>query len=291
LRSVVAVAMRCMTTRGSDRFVPAGQDWHDLAVSAQLHVHRFGPPGPARLLAVHGLTGHGRRWEHLAATHLPELTVLAPDLIGHGRSPWAAPWTIDANAAALAALLRDNAAPEPVVVVSHSFGGAIALRLAATHPELVSSLVLLDPAVGLDGAWMAEIADAMYASPDYSDAAEARDEKAYGSWADVDASRLEVEVAEHLIDLPNGRVGWRVSIPAMMAYWSELAREIVVPPAAIPVTLARATGTSPPYVDAALVEALGRRPDFRLVDLDCDHMVEQARPVETAQLIRDRLDR
>jgi lipase len=261
-------------------------------VTSRLHVHRYGPPGPVRVLAVHGLTGHGRRWEHLAATRLPDVTVLAPDLIGHGRSSWAAPWTIEANVAALATLVRDGQSAdsgEPVVVVSHSFGGAIALRLAATHPELVAALVLLDPAVGLDGDWMAEIADAMYASPDYPDAMQARDEKAYGSWADVEAARLDAEVAEHLIDLPNGRVGWRVSIPAMMSYWSELAREIILPPNRIPVTVARATRTSPPYVGAALINGLRHRRDFRLVDLDCDHMVEQARPDDTARLIRERL--
>ena len=65
----------------------------------------------------------------------------------------------------------------PVVVVGHSFGGAVALDLAAARPDLVAGLVLLDPAVGLDGGWMREIADEMFASPDYTDRAEARAEK------------------------------------------------------------------------------------------------------------------
>ena len=81
----------------------------------------------------------------------------------------------------------------------------------------------------------------------------------------------------------------KLRVPAMMSYWSELAREINLPPNGIPVTVARATRTSPPYVGAALIDGLRHRPDFRLVDLDCDHMVEQARPDDTAQLIRDRL--
>ena len=53
---------------------------------APLHVYRYGPAGPARVLALHGLTGHGRRWEHLANGFLPDVPVLAPDLIGFGRS-------------------------------------------------------------------------------------------------------------------------------------------------------------------------------------------------------------
>lgn len=266
-----------MTARRSDKSGSGGG----------LHVHRYGPPGPPRVLALHGLTGHGQRWQHLAEHHLSGVAVAAPDLLGHGRSTWSAPWTIDANVAALAALVPRSA--EPPVLVAHSFGCAVALRLAADHPGLVGALVLLDPAVGLDGAWMRRIAEAMLASPDYTDAEEARTEKTSGSWADVDAEQLDAEFAEHLVELPGGRVGWRISIPAMMSYWSELAREIAVPAGDVAVTVVRAGRTAPPYVTAELVGALSARPDFRLVEMDCHHMVPQARPAETAELIRERL--
>ncbi len=142
------------------------------------------------------------------AGYLPEIAIAAPDLLGHGRSSWAAPWTIDANVAALAALLDDDA-DAPVLVVGHSFGGALALHLAAARPDRVAALLLLDPGVGLDGSWMRDIADAMFSSPDYTDPEEARMEKATGSWADVDPAWLEAEIDEHLIELPNGRYGWR----------------------------------------------------------------------------------
>jgi lipase len=257
-------------------------------VTDVLHVHRYGPAGPIQLLAIHGVTGHGQRWQTLATRHLPEIAVAAPDLIGHGRSSWAAPWCIDANVVALATLL-DRGAEGPVLVVGHSFGGAIALNLAAARPDLVASLVLLDPAVGLDGAWMRDIADDLLDSPDYADRDEARADKASGSWGDVDAAVLEAELDEHLIDLPGGRCGWRISIPAMMSYWSELARPITLPHNGIPTTLVRATRTDPPYVTEELLAALGARPDFTLVDFDCDHMVAQVRAADTAAVIRDRL--
>jgi lipase len=253
-------------------------------------VHRFGPPGPVRLLALHGLTGHGQRWEHLTSRYLPEISVAAPDLIGHGHSSWDAPWTIDANVTALGELLADEA-DGPVVIVAHSFGSAIAMQLADAHPGRVSGLVLLDPAVGLDGGWMLEIADAMLASPDYPDPAEARAEKANGSWADVDPAVLDADLAEHLVALPGGRYGWRISLPAMMSYWSELAREIMLPPKGIPTTVVRAAWTSPAYVTDQLVTSLRDRldGDFQLVDFECDHMVAESRPAEVAALIRDRM--
>jgi lipase len=242
------------------------------------------------VLAIHGLTGHGKRWQPLATLHLAEINVAAPDLIGHGRSSWAAPWTIDANVTALAALL-EHQAEGPVVVVGHSFGGAVAVHLAAAHPDRVAALVLLDPAIALDGAWMREIAEGMLASHNYPDAAEARAEKEADSWADVDPAVLDAELDEHLVALPGGRYGWRISLPAMMSYWSELAREIVLPPKGIRTTLVRAAWTSPPYVTDELIanlqEWLG--PDFQLMDFDCKHMVAQAKPAEVAAVIRERM--
>lgn len=255
-----------------------------------LHVYRYGPAGPIRVLALHGLTGHGKRWRPFATRHLPDVTVAAPDLLGHGRSSWDAPWTIEANVTALAALV-DSDGGRPVVVVGHSFGGAVALNLAAARPDLVDALVLLDPAAGLAGARMREIAEEMLASPDYTDRDEARADKVSGPWGEVPDDELEAELDEHLVPWPGGRVGWRMSLPAMMSYWSELARPIVLPRTVTRTTLVRATKTDPPYVSDALVAALrdSLGPDFVLVDLDCDHMVPSARPGEAAAAVRERL--
>jgi lipase len=278
-----------MTPRGSDK-QPSPAAGSINAVTDLLHVHRYGPNRPPQILAVHGLTGHGLRWQTLATKHLPEFAIAAPDLIGHGRSSWAAPWNIDANVDALAALL-DADADGPVLVVGHSFGGAVALNLAAARPDLVAALVLLDPAVGVNGGWMRDIADEMLASPDYNDRDEARAEKVNGSWGEVDPEELERELDEHLIDQPNGRVGWRLSIPAMMSYWSELARPIRLPHNGIPITLVLATKTDPPYVTDELLAGLRDRPDFTMLEFDCDHMVPGARPADTAAVIRKQLER
>ena len=77
----------------------------------------------------------------------------------------------------------------------------------------------------------------------------------------------------------------------MMSYWSELARPISLPHNGTPTTLVRATRTDPPYASDALVAALDERlgSDFTLVEFDCDHMVAQARPAETAAVIRKQL--
>jgi lipase len=256
----------------------------------RLHVYRYGPPGPVRLLALHGLTGHGQRWEPLATQHLSEIAVAAPDLIGHGRSSWDAPWTIDANVAALEEFLAEHA-DSPVVIVAHSFGSALATHLAAARPDLIAAMVLLDPAMGLDGGWTREIADAMLGNPDYADPADARAAKTNGSWAAVDPAVVDDELEQHLVALPGGRYGWRISMPAMMSYWSELARDIVLPPKEIATTVVRAAWTSPPYVTDALTTRLRERlgDDLRLTTFECDHMVAETKPAEVAALIRERM--
>lgn len=128
--------------------------------------------------------------------------------------------------------------------------------------------------------------------PDYPDAAEARAEKENGAWSDVAPGLLDIELDEHLVRLPTGRFGWRISVPAVMSYWSELARPSVLPQST-PTTLVRATRTSPPYVEEALIDALRARlgANFHLVDFDCNHMVDQARPAEAAAVIRAQLAR
>ncbi|MGB8405089.1 MAG: alpha/beta hydrolase [Mycobacterium sp.] len=255
-----------------------------------LQVYRYGPHRPAQILAIHGLTGHGQRWEPLSSGHLPEYAMLAPDLLGHGRSSWDAPWNIDANVAEMAALLQAQA-DGPVVVVGHSFGCSVALNLAAAHPELVAALVLLDPATGLDGAWMRQIADGMFGSPDYPDRQQARDEKVHGSWGELGSEVIDRELDQHLIALPSGRFSWRISMPAMMSYWSELARPIALPPQGTPTTLVLAKRTRPAYVTPELLSGLQSRlgADFVLTEFDCDHMVNLAMPAQTAAVIRSHL--
>lgn len=254
---------------------------------APLHTYLFGNPDGPEILALHGLTGHGRRWESLAEDQLPNARWIAPDLRGHGRSTWSPPWNLESQVESLLATL-DAHAHGPALVVAHSFGCAVALHLAVAAPERVRGLVLLDPAIALDAQWMREIADLTVASPDYTDAAEARSEKVHGSWGEVPTALLDAEMDEHLVTLANGRVNWRLSTPAIISAWGELARDFVLPPTAMPTVLVQAMRVRPSYVTPTFLGALTDRLGDHLttVELDCDHMVPQARPNEVAELIR-----
>jgi pimeloyl-ACP methyl ester carboxylesterase len=72
------------------------------------------------------------------------LSTLAPDLPGFGATPAPAqPWGSVEYAAAVARVIEDAVGSGPApVVVGHSLGGRIAVRLASARPELVGALVL-----------------------------------------------------------------------------------------------------------------------------------------------------
>jgi lipase len=76
---------------------------------------------------------------------LPELGAVVPDLRGHGESDAPSDGYLPADYAAdLAELITMELAP-PLPVVGHSLGALVGMQLAATRPELVQWLVLLDP--------------------------------------------------------------------------------------------------------------------------------------------------
>ncbi|MFI6868828.1 alpha/beta fold hydrolase [Nocardia sp. NPDC050406] len=254
---------------------------------SDLHVHRFGPSTGPIVLALHGLTGHGRRWRALAEEQLPGIRVVAPDLRGHGRSTSLPPWDFETIVADLENLLESETS-KPVVVVGHSFGGAVALHLSRTRPDLVRALALLDPAIALDPELLRTIAASVLEHPDYENLEAARFDKLETAWAEVDPAVLEEELAEHLVPSTEGRVAWRLFLPAILSYWGQLAREFVLPPADLPTLLVQAMKVRPPFVTPAFRTALAAHLGDRLAvhEFDCDHMVAQARPAEVAALLR-----
>jgi pimeloyl-ACP methyl ester carboxylesterase len=99
--------------------------------------------GPA-LLLLHAGVADRRMWEPLVAPLRRTFRVVRPDLRGYGDSP--VPGGEYADADDVAALL-DHLQVQEAAVVGASFGGRVALELAAAHPGRVRELVLLCPSV------------------------------------------------------------------------------------------------------------------------------------------------
>ncbi|MDT0276186.1 alpha/beta fold hydrolase [Blastococcus goldschmidtiae] len=126
-------------TPGESRIVDLGGPVH--------YVDFGGPQGAPRVVLVHGLGGSHLNWDTFAPLIRAHARVLAIDLPGFGRSePGGRRATVHANVDVLHRFLLEVAG-EPAVLVGNSMGGMISILEKAQHPEAVSGLVLLDPAV------------------------------------------------------------------------------------------------------------------------------------------------
>ena len=109
---------------------------------AGIRMHRRGDGPP--LVLLHCLGVDRRLWEHAAPGLEREFTLLSYDFPGHGETRLPArPYTVEDLSAQLAALFeREGIARAHLAGIS--LGGLVAQHFAATRPERVDRLVLID---------------------------------------------------------------------------------------------------------------------------------------------------
>ena len=110
-----------------------------------------GPDNPDALtvVLVHGLGGSHLNWCLLAPKLVGHAHVVAVDLAGFGLThPEGRRTTVAANARLLDRFLREVIG-SPVVLVGNSMGGMISILQTAAHPDTVTALALVDPALPL----------------------------------------------------------------------------------------------------------------------------------------------
>lgn len=143
-------------SRVEDRFPDVGD--RVRVNGADVHVLRRGETGPP-VLMIHGASANAREFSWTLAPRLSgDHRIFMADRPGHGHSErLAGAETLGVQAAQMAGVLDALAPGEQAVVVGHSFGGGVALRLALDRPDLVKALVLSAPVShdwgGGGGAW------------------------------------------------------------------------------------------------------------------------------------------
>ena len=134
--------------RSSELRATSAWDEHRDVVAGGIRLRvASGGSGPP-LVLIHGSFVDHSTWDGVALALKRDFRLVAPDLPGFGESekpsPSRFPYDIESFAEAMADLYAGLDIAR-ATVVGHALGGAVALTLAAHHPELVERLVLVAP--------------------------------------------------------------------------------------------------------------------------------------------------
>jgi pimeloyl-ACP methyl ester carboxylesterase len=152
------------------------------------------------LVLLHASASSARQWDALAQSLHGQFEVHAIDLHGHGQRPAPRHALSVHDDAALARAVLERAGGGHVI--GHSYGGAVAVHLAAAAPHLVHSLALYEPVLF---RLLAEHAPGFYAAREVFDLATF-------VWEQVAQQRLAA-AAERFVDYWSGPQAWQRLAP------------------------------------------------------------------------------
>jgi pimeloyl-ACP methyl ester carboxylesterase len=111
----------------------------------RFHFLEWGDPGAPVVLLLHGGNQSSHSWD-LVSLHLSDrYHVFALDQRGHGDSEWSREldYSMEAKAADALAFIEQAQLTAPVIV-GHSMGGLVAMRMALSSEEVARGFVLVD---------------------------------------------------------------------------------------------------------------------------------------------------
>ena len=124
--------------------LPEPIDQSAILGGRRFHYREWPNAGAQALVLLHGFTGHARSWDSFAAAMQAGYHVYALDQRGHGQSDKPESGYDFASVTADVRAFIEALGLDRPLLVGHSWGGNVALELAATHPEAVAGLVLCD---------------------------------------------------------------------------------------------------------------------------------------------------
>ena len=117
-----------------------------------MYIEKWGAPlgsGKPVVVGVHGITANSHALKRLATYLGDEVSFIAPDLRGRGRSAdLPGPYGIKRHADDVIAVM-DECGVDQATLVGHSMGAFVVAMAAERHPDRVQAIVLLDGGVPL----------------------------------------------------------------------------------------------------------------------------------------------
>jgi pimeloyl-ACP methyl ester carboxylesterase len=261
----------------------------------QLSALRWGT-GEPRIVFLHGGAQNAHTWDTVVLA-LGE-PVVCLDLPGHGHSSW---WpdhdyAPEPNARKVAAAI-EQLAPDAEMVVGMSLGGLTSIVLAATRPDLVRKLLIVDVTPGVNAAKGKAIADFVNGPQTFPSFTEIFDRTVEHNPTRTAAS-LRRGILHNARQLEDGSWQWRYD----RTHRGEMAQEPEgdeprwkgmwdnVSALSMPIVLTRGS-VSPVVDDEDVAEFLRRQPTARYELFEgAGHSIQGDQPVELAASIRRFLD-
>lgn len=113
------------------------------ALFMELFFREYGEVGNPQIVVLHGLLGSSRNWQAAAKDLAKCYHVFCLDLRNHGDSPAAEPHSYEAMMEDVLEFLDENVDGRPVLV-GHSMGGKLAMKIACEYPMAIRKLVVVD---------------------------------------------------------------------------------------------------------------------------------------------------
>jgi pimeloyl-ACP methyl ester carboxylesterase len=107
----------------------------------------WGDPADRNIVLVHGGAAHSHWWDHIAPLLANGWQVVALDLSGHGDSGRRDRYSLDTWAREVMAVVTDAGVAASTVVIGHSMGGLVTLRLASLAGARIAGAVAIDSPV------------------------------------------------------------------------------------------------------------------------------------------------
>ena len=256
-----------------------------------LHYLDWGPADAPPVVLLHGITGHARVWDHLAARLVPGRRVLALDQRGHGDSDPAPDddyrvGTMADDVAAFVGSLRIDR----FALLGHSMGGRIAIKYAGDQAARLERLVIIDIGPDINLAGLERVRDMMAQSPERIESEDWAVEYIRRANPLQDLDMLRERVRHGLKRLPDGELTWKYAkgLRDMMREGRRDAVDLWEPLPRIPCPTLVVRGAESDILSAEVAKKMTERlPDGRVVEIaGAGHTVPADRPEEFVRQIR-----
>jgi len=201
--------------------------------------YRHWAPEGRQILLLHGLASNARIWDLLAPILAKHFSVISVDQRGHGKSDKPDDgYDFDTVTNDIVGLIDALKIKHPIVV-GHSWGGSVALCLAAKRPDLISGLCFVDgglieisrtPGNSLEKALVA-MAPPLWEGVSVSDVKDRLQRRDWGEQDETSTSaNLEEIVMANLRAHPDGSISARLSrknhLEVVKAFWNHKPSEL-----------------------------------------------------------------